>query len=844
MKAAEQQDFLNFAGALATELSGEDRPAAVRQLAGIHFKNLLHAKDEAVQTAKHDKWKTLDGEPRAAVKALLLQALRSPQQIARHTAAQAAAEVAAVELPYSQWPEFLTTLMANVTGADTDDGVKIATLECLGFACERLGEVSGPPINPETTDQMLTTIVDGIRSDRPDAIRCAAANALRNSLLFTRKNMETPAERNMIMQTICEATQSKDANTRVAAFECIVQIAFQYYDKLQDYMQTIFKLTFDTIRTDKEEAVALQAIEFWSTLCEEEQELLDEAADAAERGEQVDPDRVCVKYVAAALEHLAPLLTETMSQHDDNLDFEEEEWTLAMAAATCLQLVSETVEDLVVPAIMPFVQTNIKSDNWKLREAATMAFGSILTGPSPETIAPYVNQSIPVLLAALSDQHVMVRDTTAWVIGKICEMHVRSVPSETFPSLVNTLTSKLLGETPRVASQACFGLHAIAAAFADDPNANDTNALSSYMPTLLQTLLQVADRDDAVEGNLRVVAFEAVSMLIQVSAPDVKPILLQLLPAVIDRLSKTFEMQILSNDDKEQQEGLQGLLCGVIQVLCLKVLKEDILPQADNIMTNILRVLQTKNATCHEEAFSATSAIADQLEGDFDKYMQALQPFLITGLRNYEAYHVCVVAVGLVGDIARAIEGKLQPYCDEIMSALLQSLQNQSLHRSVKPPVLSTFGDIALAIGGAFEPYLQVALMMLFQASQTRAPEDDDELIEYVNSLREGILEAYTGIVQGMKDGDKAAALMPYTEAIFVFLDNLSQDPTRDIEVLSKCCGLIGDVASTVGPGVKEYLQRPSIAQLLQDGHSTGDETIMETCSWANAVVQQALQAQ
>ena len=42
---------------------------------------------------------------------------------------------------------------------------------------------------------------------------------------------------------------------------------------------------------------------------------------------------------------------------------------------------------------------------------------------------------------------------------------------------------------------------------------------------------------------------------------------------------------------------------------------------------------------------------------------------------------------------------------------------------------------------------------------------------------------------------------------------------------------LCSDVASTVGPGVKEYLQRPSIAQLLQDGHSTGDETIMETCN-------------
>ena len=227
-------------------------------------------------------------------------------------------------------------------------------------------------------------------------------------------------------------------------------------------------------------------------------------------------------------------------------------------------------------------------------------------------------------------------------------------------------------------------------------------------------------------------------------------------------------------------------------MLCLKVTKEDILPHADAIMTNILQVLQSKNATCHEEAFSATSAVADQLEADFEKYMTALQPYLIMGLRNFEAYHVCVIAVGLVGDIARSIESKLQPYCDEIMSALLQSLQNQSLHRSVKPPVLSSFGDIALAIGGQFEPYLQVSLMMLFQASQTRAPEDDDELIEYVNCLREGILEAYTGIVQGLKDGGKAAALMPYTEAIFGFLEVLSQDETRDIEVLGKAVGLLG----------------------------------------------------
>jgi len=841
---AEATDYTEFAGALATELASEGKSVFVRQLAGIHFKNLLVARDDVVQSAKHDKWKAMDPTARTKVKELIIGALRSPEQIARHTSAQACAEVAAIELPFNEWPDFLTTLMENVTSASQEDGVKIATLECLGFTCERIATIdSAPEIAPETTDRMLTTIVDGIRADRPDQIRLSAATALRNSLLFTRKNMDNPNERNMIMQTICEATQSTNALVRAASYECIVQIAFQYYNKLADYMQTLFQLTFQTISSD-EEAVALQAIEFWSTLCEEEMELIDEAAECTERGDPVGDGRECVRYVAAALEHLGPLLTETLTKQDEDADVDDDVWNLSMAGATCLALVANTVEDLIVPIIMPFVQQHIKSENWRYREAATMGFSSILDGPSIEAIGPYVNQSIPVLLAALSDPHHLVKDTTAWTIGRICDLHVRAIPEESFPTLVNGLMNKLIPEPPRVSNQACFALHNLAAAFAGDmaTNASGTNALSPYMPTLLQTLLQVCDREDAGESNLRIAAIEAISVLIQNSAPDIKPILVQLLPVVVDRLTQSFAMSTLTNEDKEQKEGLQGLYCGLIQVLCMKIGRSDTITYSDSIMTNLLQVLQIKNATCHEEAFSAISAVADQLESDFEKYMAALQPFLIMGLRNFEAYHVCTIAVGLVGDIARSIEPKIQPYCDDIMSALLQSLQNSSLHRSVKPPVLSAFGDVAMAIGASFEPYLQVSLMMLFQASQTRAPEADDELIEYVNSLREGILEAYTGIIQGLRDGNRVDLLVPYADAIFGFLEVLSSDETRDEEVLSKAVGLIGDIASALGGAVREHLAKPYVASMLKAGHETGDETIMETCSWANGAVAQVIQ--
>jgi len=164
----------------------------------------------------------------------------------------------------------------------------------------------------------------------------------------------------------------------------------------------------------------------------------------------------------------------------------------------------------------------------------------------------------------------------------------------------------------------------------------------------------------------------------------------------------------------------------------------------------------------------------------------------MVGIQNFESYQVCRVAVGLVGDICRAIESKVQPHCNEIMTALMQSLQNSSLHRNVKPPVLSCFGDIALAISGAFEPYLQVSLMMLYQASQIQAPPDDDELIEYVDCLRDGILEAYTGILQGLKDGGRSEVLVPYVENILAFLEMLSGDPNMDESVLGKAVGCLG----------------------------------------------------
>lgn len=225
--------------------------------------------------------------------------------------------------------------------------------------------------------------------------------------------------------------------------------------------------------------------------------------------------------------------------------------------------------------------------------------------------------------------------------------------------------------------------------------------------------------------------------------------------------------------------------------------------------------------------------------------MQALKPFLVTGLRSFESYRLCMTAVAAVGDICRAIEGRIQPFCDEIMTVLVDSLKDVSINRAVKPPVISCFGDIAMAIGGAYEPYLQLSAMMLMQASSTQAPEDDEDLIEYVNVLRQSILEAYTGIVQGLKGGNKLALFAPYVGAIFQFLHQLAGDPNRDDGVLKAAVALIGDIAQAMGAEseIKNHVGQPVIEQMLREGVASPSDGTKEIAQWALGAVQQVIQA-
>lgn len=270
-------------------------------------------------------------------------------------------------------------------------------------------------------------------------------------------------ERNYIMQIICEATQSENVLIKVSALQNLVKIMNLYYEYMEAYMgQALFAITVAAMKSSNDD-VALQGIEFWSSVCEEESELQIELAEAMEEGRT--PANTSRYYARGALQYLVPIVLQRLCEQKDTED--DDEWNPCKAAGVCLMLLASCVEDEIIAHVMPFINENIKSPNWQYRDAAVMAFGSVIEGPSVEKLKPIVEQAMPMFIELLKDPSVIVRDTAAWTIGRVCESVPEAVINE---SLLQPLLEGLvigLSSEPRVATNACWALSSIAVAAMD-----------------------------------------------------------------------------------------------------------------------------------------------------------------------------------------------------------------------------------------------------------------------------------------------------------------------------------------------------------------------------------------
>ncbi|KAJ2742230.1 karyopherin Kap95 [Coemansia sp. BCRC 34301] len=840
LESAEIESFPQYLLSLTQELANDNNQTAVRSAAGLALKNALSAKDGARQEQHSQRWLQVGDVVRDQVKQGTLITLGSENRQATMVAAQSIAAIIAIELPQGQWLDAIAVLLQNISTNNAN--LKISSLQTIGYVCEAID----PEVLVTQSNPILTAVIQGANSEEPSQeVRFAAITALYNSLEFVRQNFDNEGERNVIMQTVCEATQSPDPTVQVAAYECLVRIMQLYYDKMSFYMEKALLGLTVTGMKHAEEKIALQAIEFWSTLCDEEIELHIDMEDAQEYGRQ--PDRHSFEFAKSSLSLVMPTLLFLLTRQDEDAD--EDEWNVSMAAATCLSLLAQTVGNDIVNFVIPFVEQHIANGDWRYREAAVMAFGSILDGPEPSMLNPLVTQALPVLIRMLKDQDLQVKDSAAWTLGRVCDLLMDCIQlSVHLHSLVSALVAGL-EDNARIVSNCCWALMNITEQLGGTDA--DTYPLSDYFEGIVTVLMHITDDkagdNKANENKSRTSAYETMATLASTGPKDTVPIIGKLGVAILDRLDATIAdaNNLVGADDRLAFGELQSSMLNVLTNVT-RTLGRQVSEISDRMMTTVLQLLTTssKQAAVAEDAFLLVGALITALEGGFSRYLESFAPFLYNALQNYEEYQLCSISVGLIGDICRGMGQDAAPYCDQFMAILLHNLESDALSRDVKPGILSCFGDIALAIGGSFESYLEVSFRVLMSACTLSANTkvEDEDTVDYLNQLRAGIFEAFVGIVQGLKSDNKAQLVLSQVQGILAFMSTVFVDLSRSEDVTKNMIGLLGDLADAFPNGeIREYLRVDWIQALIKQGR-TGPRgsSIREHTRWAREMIKRA----
>ncbi|CAF1138518.1 unnamed protein product [Adineta steineri] len=843
-KAAEQ-NLPELLKQLSDILNTATNNPTARTQAALQLKNALYSRDDI--KACQERWLRIPDDVRAHVKNNCFNTLGTetskPSQ-----AAQCVGYIACAELPRGQWRDLIERLVANVTTVGRPDNVREASLEALGYICQ---DIESNVLVPQS-NVILTALVYGMRKEETnDNVRLAATTAMLNSLEFTKNNFQNDSERHYIMQVVCEATQSTNLKIQVAALQNLVKILTLYYDYMEYYMgPALFAITMDAMKSNHDE-IALQGIEFWSNVCDEEYELQLLQQEAQEQNRQ--PERTSRYYARGALPYLVPVLLQRLTMQEETDD--DDDWNPCKAAGVCLMLLANCAENTIIQYVFPFVSENIKHTNWQHREAAVMAFGSMLEGPDVASIKPIAEQAVPFLIELLRDPNVAVRDTTAWTIGRIFEFVSQAVMNDELLRAIGSALVNGLGDVPRVATNICWSFSSLARAAyehaecSDDDDTPNTYLLSPFFDEIVKKLIESTDRPDGNQSNLRNAAYEALMEMIRHSPKDCYVTVQKTTVTVLDRLNRVIsvESHTANPNDRVQISDLQSLLCATLQSVLRKMHPNDAPLISDPIMQALLQMLKTntgKASAVQEDALVAIGTLVEVLGINFLKYIDHVLPFLYEALNNHAEYQICAAAVGVVGDLSRSLLDKLAPYCDLIMTHLLTCLGDDKLHRSVKPQILSTFGDIALAIGSYFKKYLEHVLNTLNQACRAQVAKNDYDMIDYLNELREGCLSAYTGIIQGLRNsatsaGDSSVTLaelqlvtgqLPF---IVQFIETIARDPNKSDSIVGSAIGLIGDLVTSYGQQMIQYVERDTIEKLIAEGKRSKVMKTKTLATWA-----------
>ena len=455
----------------------------------------------------------------------------------------------------------------------------LETLKCICSTCDK-------DLVERNIDQVLTCVMFGVSQDTEETV-VTGLQALLECLDCTAANFARQDERNYLMTVICNLTQSTSDQVTSLALECLNKIVSLYYPLMEDYMAAaLIPISLAALQCQQELTV-MQAIEFWSTICDCEQSLSDDCLQAV-LGDQT----------VTLVDSLHTIMTE-----GDNLDMDQ--WTQLTAATNCLSLLTESLGPAVGERSQHFVSQMINSDQWRHRHAAIIAISTLLDLEDRPALGSVITSFLSVAETFLQDDNSNIRRAASYVLMQVSDRAVDILNTYGATSSVSCLAGLCL-QSPdhRMTEHGCL---VISNLFRSQSKSEEK---VPYIEALLHQLLSVTDPDFLTSKNqnssLRQVAFSALSDIIEYCSHQQSETLKKSVPVLLKR----FE-HLLSSEASSALHIDISFNCSILNSIILSLEREVVLGLASEMLPVISKMFDHQQL--HEDAILILRAMIDHL---------------------------------------------------------------------------------------------------------------------------------------------------------------------------------------------------------------------------------------
>ena len=807
------QDLFQIFTQLCNMISEESTPDTVCLFIGTFIKHIF-------STNKYISiWNTFSQEQISLIKNSFLSNLASEKSQIKKTCSLTIAAMAKVEIPKG-WDIIDVICKASV---HENINYKITSLKTLQNILDFIGN---DILKPYDKQSILGALTSNMSTNESVEVINEAIIGFSKIIPFVEDNFKNEKERvfmiNLLLQLLNPSFVSKvslSENIQKNILICLTDIIKYYAFHITNNFSDIANMSFYYFNC-KNILLSTLAIELWATVCDEEIKM--------------DKKFITDNYQ----DNLNDSIIRVIQSRKYNSFEEEDEWTPTKAAVILLSdlvnngnlkitnrmlgYISECLNNDLLNKFDKKEKNLIKDEIIKaliIKENVYLIYRGILSSNDIEDNI-IENSLVKIINELKNESNIPIAYTISLCLAVICKNHFNIInkSQKIFDNFIEEMI-KILEfhfNNKKIIDGLLLSIkHTIKNA--------DIYYFNKHLVNILVILIRIAYDKKSYNKDLNITEMSMflIGKIIEncENTKENRNIIQSFFADLYTRFLNSLNPNNFS--EKEEQICYQNCLLGLI-VSCggeYQKIKMD-LTQFTSVYNFIEQCLQQRGCL-FEEALLALGSMAYFGWELFSHINNNVMKYILFSLKERQDYQLCYQGLLAADDVIRCVGKESIAIIPNIVNEMKNIINDPNIPRGLRIKCFGLYNDIFMTEDISNQAYVDDVLPLLINGMRTSveppASNMDEDELEYLNELREKIVELVTGVFLFLNCHNKTNYFSQYIDGFIKYLSKIVEPEFNcKLDLIFDICGLLGDLYKYFPGSVELYLSPNSMKIIVE----------------------------